>query len=75
MMNYAHGPPSSHIQPTVKKPRSKKTDPNNANNYVNGKNEKEKPFACPHAGCEARFPRMYNLKSHILCHTGMFLQV
>jgi hypothetical protein len=37
-----------------------------------GKNtEKEKPFECSYPGCEARFPRMYNLKSHMLCHTGM----
>lgn len=33
--------------------------------------EKEKPFQCTYPGCEARFPRMYNLKSHMLCHTGM----
>lgn len=33
--------------------------------------DKEKPFKCPYPGCEARFPRMYNLKSHSLCHTGM----
>lgn len=33
--------------------------------------EKEKPFQCTYPGCEARFPRMYNLKSHMLCHTGI----
>ena len=34
--------------------------------------EKEKPFKCNYPGCDARFPRMYNLKSHTLCHTGKF---
>ena len=32
--------------------------------------EKERPFKCTYPGCDARFPRMYNLKSHMLCHTG-----
>ena len=40
---------------------------------LGGKNiEKEKPFQCSYPGCEARFPRMYNLKSHMLCHTGIY---
>ena len=45
-----------------------------ARNVMTMKNlEKEKPFQCSYPGCEARFPRMYNLKSHMLCHTGNFL--
>ncbi|KAJ3049645.1 Metallothionein expression activator [Rhizophlyctis rosea] len=27
-------------------------------------------FVCPHPGCEKEFPRMYNLKSHLLCHSN-----
>ena len=37
--------------------------------------EKEKPFQCTYPGCDARFPRMYNLKSHMLCHTGNFKEL
>ncbi|RKO98175.1 hypothetical protein CXG81DRAFT_4430, partial [Caulochytrium protostelioides] len=25
---------------------------------------------CPYPGCGRGFPRFYNLKSHLLCHTG-----
>ncbi|KAI8846535.1 hypothetical protein BC829DRAFT_355396, partial [Chytridium lagenaria] len=25
---------------------------------------------CPFEGCDRVFPRQYNLKSHIFCHTG-----
>ncbi|KAJ3079959.1 Metallothionein expression activator [Quaeritorhiza haematococci] len=31
--------------------------------------ENKKPFTCPHPGCERSFPRYYNLKSHMLCHS------
>lgn len=27
-------------------------------------------FTCPHPGCARSFPRQYNLKSHMLCHSG-----
>lgn len=43
-----------------------------ARNLAGMKNlEKDRPFQCSYPGCDARFPRMYNLKSHMLCHTGM----
>lgn len=29
-----------------------------------------KKYPCPHPGCTRVFPRSYNLKSHLLCHTG-----
>ncbi|KAJ3096432.1 hypothetical protein HDU96_000768, partial [Phlyctochytrium bullatum] len=32
--------------------------------------EGRKAFACPFRDCERTFPRQYNLKSHIYCHTG-----
>lgn len=29
-----------------------------------------KKYPCPHFGCNRTFPRSYNLKSHLLCHSG-----
>ncbi|KAJ3186432.1 hypothetical protein HK101_009640 [Irineochytrium annulatum] len=29
-----------------------------------------KVFKCPYEGCGRVFPRQYNLKSHVFCHTG-----
>ncbi|KAJ3133935.1 hypothetical protein HK100_004005 [Physocladia obscura] len=29
-----------------------------------------KVFKCPHAKCDKSFPRAYNLKSHMFCHSG-----
>ncbi|KAJ3133936.1 hypothetical protein HK100_004006 [Physocladia obscura] len=29
-----------------------------------------KMFNCPFEGCSKRFPRAYNLRSHLFCHTG-----
>ncbi|KAJ3225542.1 hypothetical protein HDU81_007796 [Chytriomyces hyalinus] len=30
-----------------------------------------KVFHCPYDGCDKTFPRQYNLKSHMFCHSGL----
>ncbi|KAJ3195263.1 hypothetical protein HDU82_002186 [Entophlyctis luteolus] len=30
-----------------------------------------KSYACPYDGCDKTFPRQYNLKSHMFCHSGL----
>ncbi|KAJ3388000.1 hypothetical protein HDU80_011799 [Chytriomyces hyalinus] len=30
-----------------------------------------KVFRCPYDGCDKTFPRQYNLKSHMFCHSGL----
>ncbi len=33
----------------------------------------KKKYTCNYPGCNREFPRLYNLKSHMLCHSGIFI--
>ena len=35
-----------------------------------GKSATKKVHACPVEGCERKFTRLYNVKSHLICHSG-----
>ncbi|RKP02791.1 hypothetical protein CXG81DRAFT_10354, partial [Caulochytrium protostelioides] len=57
-----HAPPGSgiHHQPSEIHSDSSSTAPTS----------RPRPFACPVPGCDARFTRRANLRSHASCHSG-----
>ncbi|KAJ3220332.1 hypothetical protein HDU81_011438 [Chytriomyces hyalinus] len=65
-------PPSS-FQGTVKRERSYSTSSSPVGLAATSRNVSTgaKVFHCPYDGCDKTFPRQYNLKSHMFCHSGL----
>jgi uncharacterized Zn-finger protein len=66
-----HNPYPSPTHPTPEN-KSLLTEfkPGKASSTSNGKSASKKVHACPFEGCDRKFTRLYNVKSHLICHSG-----
>lgn len=44
--------------------------PRDSDKESNSDTEEKKLHPCPHPGCNRKFTRLYNVKSHMVCHSG-----
>ncbi|KAJ3247044.1 hypothetical protein HDU78_005445 [Chytriomyces hyalinus] len=65
--------PPSTFQGAVKRERSYSTSSSPIGIASTSRNVSTgaKIFHCPYDGCDKTFPRQYNLKSHMFCHSGL----